>query len=193
MTIPTAHSTDSLGRFLLHMQNAPVPTQVNRAYLKEVGFKSGNDPELRHIGRLLGFLNDDDVPLDRWHRYKLEGKLVLKEAVLETYRGVFEIFQNAPERSEEELMTWFRPPITGETRSAMERAIRTFRKLCLEAGIVSELAIKKTSGHVIKNASSTLMGVAATGPGPVIIQPPNFKDEADYVRFFSALKKVFYE
>jgi Family of unknown function (DUF5343) len=193
MNIPTAHSSESLERFLRHIQDSPIPKQVNRNYLKKSGFTSGNDPELRHIGRLLGFLNDEDMPTERWHQYKTEGQKILKEAILDTYKPVFDIFQNAPERSEEELTTWFHPPLTGEARSAVERAIRTFRKLCQIAGITTGEVVKKTSTASIKNVEEQSVSNASTGPGPVVIQPPNFKNEADYIRFFTALKKVFYE
>jgi hypothetical protein len=97
MKTPTSHSTTSLERFLGHIRQAPVPDVVTRAYLEASGFGASNDPELRHICWLLGFLSDDGVPLDRWTEYKENGEPVLREAIQEHYGGLFAIFPNAPQ------------------------------------------------------------------------------------------------
>lgn len=193
MNIPTAHSLGSVERFLQHVQIAPIPQKVTRAYLKDSGFTSGNDPELRHIFRILGFLNEDDRPIERWMEYKEKGRDVLKEAVVHIYKDLFAIFPDAPKRSESELLVWFRSPITGEARSAVERAIRTFRKLCQLSGIDSEQVEKKALSHMIQEVRKPSLSVGSSWSNSINIQVPNFKDQDDYVRFFEAIKKVFYE
>jgi len=193
LTIPTAHSSETLERFLQHITDAPVPDQVNRVYLKDSGFTSGNDPELRHIFRLLGFLDDEDQPQDRWRLYKEQGQDILRQAVLECYKELFELFPNAPyAQSDAELAVWFRPPITGDTRSAVERAIRTFRKLSQLAGIGPLSAgTEKTAGNT---SSNILFGTAKyIGTSQPALQLPILKNKADYKQLLEAIKEVFYE
>jgi hypothetical protein len=195
MKIPTAHSSESLERFLQHIQDAPVPVQVSRPYLKQSGFVSGNDPELRHIFRLLGFLNNNDEPQERWLLYKERGEEMLREAILECYKDLFTIFPETPySRSDTELATWFHPPRTGETRSAMERAIRTFRKLCQLAGMAPNSRAKRPNKS---EATSKINGLYPTpstpGAAQLIFQLPILKDKTDYIDLFEALKQVFYE
>ena len=198
MKIPTAHSTESLERFLRHIQSAPVPTVVNRPYLKESGFTSGNDPELRHIFRLLGFLDDEDLPQLRWKAYKEAGTEVLQEAIYECYKGLFDLLPDAPyTKSDHELSVWFHPPLTGDTRSSVERAVRTFRKLCQLADITHDNFRKNTSSP-LPTAETTHQPPVVTlrGSGkttPLILNLPSFTDKADYLPLFEALKEVFYE
>jgi hypothetical protein len=199
MNIPTAHSTESLERFLSHILSVPVPTVVDRPYLVASGFRSGNDPELRHISRLLGFIDENDMPLQRWSTYKVQGVQVLQAAVYECYKGLFEFFPDAsPQtKSDHELAGWFKPPITGETRSAIERAVRTFRKLCQLAGITPEnfgrmnAASPHTAGPLPKFHPAAQ---SKSGPNPpLILNLPSFTNKADYLLLFEALKEIFYE
>jgi len=198
MQIPTAHSTDSLERFLLHAQNAPQPKIVDRAYLRQSGFTSGNDPELRHIFRLLGFLNEKDEPQERWTLYRESGKGVLRNAIYECYKGLFELFPDGPSsRTDTELALWFRPPITGDTRSSIERAIRTFRKLCQFAGITAENSKKENPSSGPSQINTMALGSIDTYHNvknpQLILNLPSFTEKEDYLPLFKALKEVFYE
>ena len=194
MKIPTAHSADSLERFLRYMQKAPVPVAMTRTYLKESGFKSGNDPELRHIFRLLGFLDDNFRPVDQWRQYKEDGEIVLQEAIYKCYADVFKLFPNAPLAQSSELEVWFRPPLTGETRSAIDRAIRTFRKLCQFANITPDNRIKNGQVEAIQPSAHLQIATQRNLKNlPLILNVPAFSDKTDYIRYFEALKEVFYE
>lgn len=185
MNIPTAHSNESLESFLRHIRSSAIPKRVDVAYLKSSGFTSGNDPELRHIFRLLNFLDDNDVPRELWSTYKEQGVKVLHKAVLECYKNLFEKFPDAQNRTDAELIVWFQPPITGNTKSSIERSIRTFRKLC-------KLAELETSA-VTNSASEAFNKLKQSQLAPQLtIQLPVFKDQEDYERIFEALKKVFY-
>lgn len=193
MNIPTAHSSETLERFLQHITDMPIPNQVNRSYLKESGFTSGNDPELRHIFRLLGFLDDEDQPQDRWRLYKEQGREILRQAVLECYKELFELFPNASyAQTDAELAVWFRPPITGDTRSAVERAIRTFRKLSQLAGIAPRThgAEKPAS---IGDRGTLFAASKYIGTSQPALQLPTLKNKADYKQLLEAIKEVFYE
>ena len=186
MNIPTAHSSESLEKFLKHIKNSPAPAVVDKQYLKESGFKSGNDPELRHIARLLGFLDKDFRPTDNWVNYSVEGSKLLQELINRTYQQLFEVYPEAPKLSEEELMIWFQPPITGEARSSKERAVRTFKKLCQ----VAKLKSLNNSGAVADQPK-----VLQPKTDPVIAQPviqlPVSRDPQVYEAIFQTMKKVY--
>ncbi len=199
MNIPTAHSTESLERFLDYIIDAPIPRQVTVPYLRRLGFRSGNDPELRHILKLLGFLNDNFVPSDRWKLYKMNAKSVLHTAVEECYKELFVMFPDAAfARTDTELQGWFRPPITGDSKTSVVRAIRTFKKLCLMTDLTSENRVRDDYEDEDIRISSVLPHQNITDKAtlssrqPFILLPLS-QDQSDYERIFEALKKVFYE
>lgn len=194
MNIPTTHSGESLESFLQHIQDAPVPKNVSIAYLKRSGFTSGNHPELRHIFRILGFLNDKDQPKERWRLYKEQGQAVLREAVYECYKQLFELHPDAAHaRSDTDLAGWFGPKTSG-TRSSLERAIRTFRKLCQLAGITPDNRIKSALNDS-QDKKEPFASVPQTTPKArqLILQLPALATEGDYVCLLKALKTVFYQ
>jgi hypothetical protein len=141
---------------------------------------------------LLGFLSDEGVPLDRWKEYKEKGKLVLYEAIHEHYSGLFAIFPDAPQLAYRDLEVWFHPPLTGKTRSAVDRSIKTFRKLCQFAGIVPNNSITNAdeSSRLPAVGLRPRMSQGTRGEKPLLVlNPPN--DSDDYIRFFEAYKVVF--
>jgi hypothetical protein len=197
MNIPIAHSTESLERFLQHIIDNPTPSQVTVTYLRNAGFTTGNDPELRHIFRLLGFLGDNDKPKKRWDLYKTEGKKILLSSLEECYKELFKVIPDAAlGRTNAELATWFKPPVTGNSKTSVVRAIRTFRKLCFSAGITPDGRAKLENQDQSFGSSTivrqpTLLQSEAESR-QLIIQVPLSRDQADYERMFEALKKVFY-
>ncbi len=195
MNIPIAHSTESLERFLEHILDHPTPYRVTVTYLRNENFTTGNDPELRHIFRLLGFLSDNDRPRKRWDLYKTEGKRVLQTSIEEAYKGLFEVMPNAASgRTDAELATWFKPPITSGSRTSTVRAIRTFRKLCLIAGMnpSGSAGQEKPDQSFASPLIEQLMLPPSTETRQLIIQLPLSNEQTDYERMFEALKKVFY-
>lgn len=198
MNIPIAHSTESLERFLQHIIDNPTPSQVTVTYLKNAGFTTGNDPELRHIFRLLGFLGDDDKPKKRWDLYKTDGKDILRGSVEGCYKELFKVMPDAAVgKTDAELAAWFKPPITSNSRTSVVRAIRTFRKLCFLAGITPDNRARpenQDQGFVSSTiAQQPTLLQSEAGRQQLIIQVPLSSDQADYERMFEALKKVFYQ
>ncbi len=193
MNIPIAHSTESLERFLEHIVVDPVPDKVTPEYLRKSGFISGNDVELRHIFRLLGFLNEEGVPLERWREYKEQGQEILRLAVQESYKGLFTLYsENAYKLSEDELRNWFKPPITSSSKSSIERAIRTFRRLSQLAGMVSkDQKIEPAASSPVEGSLADTQQALPPSLQPVF-QIPVLATKEQYVEVFEAIKKVFY-
>jgi hypothetical protein len=185
MNIPTAHSGESLERFIKHIGTVNKPLVVDRPYLRNNGFVSGNDPELRHIGRLLGFLDEEYKPLGLWEDYKNQGNTVLQAAIVNCYTDLFEKIEKPYLASDATLLTWFQPPITGKTRSAMERAVRTFRKLCQLAGYDmsdQDVAVKETP-HDSYSHNSVILRSA------VVLQLHPHMNEQNYRDLFKVMRE----
>lgn len=191
MNIPTAHSSESLERFIQHILKTPAPESITRQYLKNNGFVSGNDPELRHIFRLLGFLNKDYAPTQKWNRLKEHRLEVLSDAVENCYAELFTLYPDAAfGRSDEELKIWFRPPITGTSKTSVDRAIRTFKKLCVLAGIVPDNRVTATDGSLPEQKGSSAVGVF--DKKQLVLQIPPLGSRLEYEELLETIKKVFY-
>ena len=199
VNIPIVHSVDSLERFIEHIKEAPTPRRVTVEYLKRAGFKTGNDPELRHIFRLLGFLSDKDVPLKRWKLYKTEGRKVLRASVEECYNELFKLFPDATARTDDELKTWFRPPIISDSRTSAIRAIRTFRYLCSVARIPTAnkknvSASNASTEKILPSQPSQALEpeIQVKAEKPLVFQLPPSRSKAEYKQMLEAFKEVFY-
>jgi uncharacterized protein DUF5343 len=191
MNIPTAHSAEAISRFLEHIADAPTPKVVSLGYLRRVGFTSGNDPELRHIFYLLGFLDKDGKPQEKWKQYKEVGKEVLEEAIRSCYFSLFELYPETPfEQSDEALRAWFRPA-TGGSKTSVERAVRTFRKLCQLADMTSTQ--NKAAHETPVPSVSVKQPANTTKSTQLILQLPILQDRSQYIEILEAIKKVFYE
>src|SRR5260370_32673431 len=103
-------NTNSIPRFLTHVQSAGVPPKVSGEYLKSVGFKSGNDRYLIPILKALKFLDSSGQPTDRWRAYrdKQKAKGVLAAAITGTHSRLVERYQGAHPLDEGALRAYFR-------------------------------------------------------------------------------------
>jgi hypothetical protein len=134
------------------------------------------------------------VPLDRWTEYKENGQSVLRDSVYEHYGGLFVLLPNAPQLTDRELEAWFQPPLTGRTRSAVDRSIRTFRKLCQFAGVVLDNRIvgSSVSSKLLEGSRRSAMSCGPSGERSLpVLNPPH--DSSDYVKFFRAYKAIFFD
>jgi hypothetical protein len=192
MNIPIAHSTESIDRFLQHIAAGAAPKAVTPEYLRKAGFTSGNDIELRHIFRILGFLDADGIPLERWNEYRQKGREILKSSVLSIYENLFELYPDAPFRSDDELRKWFMPPRTSNSRSSVERAIRTFKKLCHLAGMLPKDHKPADTAPLPENDEAQLSTLLQQKP-QLVLQIPSLHDKSQYIALFEAIREVFYE
>ncbi len=194
MNIPVSHSTVSLERLFQHILDAPIPEQVSISYLRNSGFHSGHDPELRLILRILGFLRDDDTPTSKLTRYKTEGKKVLQEAVQEVYKDLFVLYPNAPfGQSNEDLKRWFNQFNPAHSKSFAERAIRAFKKLCQLADIKPDVQNSTQETHELQAIESfsypPSKDTQTTMPFPSL---PVSENTRVYKAIFEAIKDTFY-
>lgn len=196
MNVPALHTTESLERLLHHIRLSQRPEQMTIKYLRNQGFVSGHDPELRLLLRLLGFLRQDDTPTDRWELYKSDGDKVLQGAIKECYAGLFKEHPDAAfEQDKTKLEPWFSQHTTSGAKSSTTRAIRTFRKLVSLSGMSSprqtnQIEIIPAPAQTDSREQSTQREVINY---PRLFQLPPDATEEQYKKMYRAMRSVYYE
>lgn len=205
--LPLTTSTNSLARFLAHIQTSGVPKKVDRPYLRSVGFKSGNDGYLIPIMKHIGFVSAQGVPENRWKSYrdKTRAPKILAEGVLEGYAGLFSVYPDAYRKDEEALRNWVRSQ-TDYDEIKVGHAVKTFQALAGLAEFDENLAEQSDSGSAEPEAVVPVVHTSAplgssTGPASAQgVTTPSFNinielhlppsaDAETYDKFFAAMKK----
>jgi hypothetical protein len=198
--LPFTNAQTSLTRFMKHIQDAGVPPKVNIAYLKSVGFKSGNDSYLVPILKRIGFLSSDGVPQTRWRSYrdKQRGPAVLALGVVEAYADLFDVYPDAYRKDEEAIRNWIRSK-TEYDEVKVGNAVSTFKTLCSLSDFAGLSEPKeKTSSSAEAGPTVPLASVSTKPSGlpgtPSIninieLQLPPSSDGSTYDKFFEAMKK----
>lgn len=150
MFVPVAHSSESVIKFLDLVQT-DVPWKVDNTYLKQHGFTSNNNAELRGVFKSLGFLDTSGSPTKFWHEYRNKEKAdtVLQLAIQRTYKEVFIVFPDAYKRETSELVLWFQEKYNYSHITAI-RAVRMFKKLCTKANFTNNALDRKHDFNQIK-------------------------------------------
>ena len=203
--LPFTPSQSSVTRFLKLVQDAGVPGKVDRAYLKSVGFKSGNDNYLIPIMKKIGFLSATGVPETSWRSYKDKARApkVLANGVKLAYADLFSVYPDAYRKDEEAIRNWV-GPTTGYDEVKVGHAVATFKTLC-KLSEFSEAALVTPEGRPTPAAaapeatvpvySTTQVPPASATPGTPSINinielhlPPS-ADGVSYDKFFESMKK----
>lgn len=113
------------------MQSAGTPTKVTQAYLKSVGFKSGNDSYLIPILKTLNFVDQSGAPTDRWKdfRNKSRAREVLGAAIRDAYSDLFQTYPDAHRKETEVLRNFFSTHYSKLSESTLGLVVRTFKVL----------------------------------------------------------------
>jgi uncharacterized protein DUF5343 len=150
-------NTASITRFLAHIQSAGTPTKLTQAYLKSVGFKSGNDSYLIPIMKALGFVDQTGTPTDRWkdYRNKARGKEILGGAVASAYSDLYQTYPDAHRRDNDALRNFFSTHYSKLSENTLGLVVRTFKVLA------DHSSFDASDGQ----ADSRAVGPAASQPG----------------------------
>ena len=201
-TLPVTQSAGSISRFLKHIQSAGVPPKVNNPYLKSVGFKSSNDAALIGILKAIGFIDGAGSPTDRWKDYRdaTKARVVLADGVRTCYAGLFQIFPDADRKDDEAISNWIRSnsEFSGLT---VERAVRTFKALCMEADFTTpaiESTVSVDSQQAGPPQNTSAMPVFSNTSGPSVnvnieLQLPSTNNPEVYDNFFKSMKKHLFD
>jgi hypothetical protein len=209
--IPISLAVPGITRFLNHIRSAGVPTKVNGPYLQSASFRNSNDTALITIFKLLGFIDKSGAPTDLWKQYRgdaTQARIVLGRAIKSTYEGLFALYPDAPNRTDETIGNWIRANTTYGGES-VERAIRTFRALCAEATFEDSKQdhTPEVTREEPSNTQTTVPAPAAqpaasapahfpVRPGITInieLQIPPTDDPTVYDNFFAAMRKHLFD
>lgn len=177
MNIPTSHSMPTIQKFLAHVEHTAPPPKVDSSYLRSTGFTGYNDGELIDIFRLLGFWDTQGTPTSRWRQYQVERQATLRAAVQECYAELLAEVPTDAAVPGSAIQQWFVPPRTAFSETSRIRAIKTFRRLCLLAGIPNDRYNPYQSGGV-RSPTPSFSPIA-------FVLPPDLS-EANYEAIFRA-------
>lgn len=191
---PYTYNRKNLRKFFAHIQDAAVPEKVNKNYLEKVGFKSFNDRAIITILKFIGLLDASGVPTDRWKDYRdrNKAKVLLADAIRESYKDLFATLAPAHIRDNEALQNYFRSQ-TNVSSSTLSAIVNTFKVLC-DLSDFEEMAKPPVAETLPEKAEAAIKerpGIARVETLNINIQLqlPATADESIYEKIFAALKK----
>ena len=185
-----------------------VPPKANKSWLDTLGYTSSNDRSMTSILKALGFIDQSNVPQDRWRAYRgANHRQVLGEAIRETYADLFNLYPDACDRSDNELENFFRTR-TDAGDQVVRKITSTFKALCSNADLGGKVSLnadppetakpdqKKKSGDSPPRRQDT--GALAESFGPTVhidiqihISPESSAEQVDQI--FKSMAKHLYK
>ncbi len=121
-----------IGRVLEKIRTTGVPTAVDTVWLKKMGFTSSNDKSLLPVIRQVGLINGKS-PTPLWSKYRgADHKRVLGRAIRDGYAELYNVYEDAHQRSNGELTHVFSTTSTAGSQS-IAKTLATFKALVAEA------------------------------------------------------------
>lgn len=149
---PYTPTPGKLEEFLQKLQSIAVPPKIDQKYLGSVGFGSSHSRPFIPIMKKVGLLGQGGVPGDIYTkglRGGDAGRALVADGIRAGYRNVYEVFDDAHDRSTAELATFFKSHSTLDDKK-VGLAVSTFKALCkfgdFSGGGSSRAKIKKASG-----------------------------------------------
>ena len=132
----------AVGRMQQFLQDIPttgVPEKVTVKYLEERSFKSTNDRTIVPLLKFLGLIDAAGGPTTNWKalRDRENYGRVMAQLVRQSYAGLFDVYPDAPSRSEREIHNY----IGKNTDSALRMVsamVAVFKMLCSLSDFESE-------------------------------------------------------
>ena len=180
-------------------QDAGKPDKVNRKWLNSLGFKSSNDYYIVKILKAMKFVDDSNVPTERWLRFKDPNKApaIIAQGIKDAYSDLFKTYQDAYRKDREALYAYFSAK-TGKSKRTVDLMVGTFVNLCKLADFETEIteAPRLEQVEAAKPVSSK-MGVEVVSEKGIIpevhvnvqLHLPATNDPTVYDNLFKSLKK----
>jgi hypothetical protein len=212
LAVPSTYLTkaESARDILDAIQRAGVPERFSHDFLqKQLGFTSSSDRPIIPMLKVLGFIDDANVPTDRYRSYRdpSESKRVMAEAMRSAYADIFAADQRADLLSAAKLNGIF-ARVSGKGDSVTRKMASTFKVLvdladfdALPGERVSTADSDEATGERKEvsvdtgQAAISTAGVNnAAGGGPVLhhdvhVHLPVSTDIAVYDAIFRSLKE----
>ncbi len=186
---------EGLRRFLTKIKTAGKPERASHNWLKDLGFTSGNHSAFIGILKFIGFADSSGIPTNKWDRFRSpnEEKIVMGEALKDTYSELFKIYHDANVRGNEDLKSFFSQH-TNAGSEVQKHMIRTFKTLCGFADF-EQAEPEDSTQEVPKSAHATPTGVQGITPSSLLtginikieLSLPETENVEVYQNFFKAM------
>jgi hypothetical protein len=157
------------------IRSVGVPPKATAQWLKSIGFTSSNDTSLLSVLKFIEFCDQAGTPSDSWKRFRgSDHAHVLANSIRGGYRDLFDIYDDAYQRSDTELTSFFTTR-SNAGRQAIAKTVSTFRSLCSAADFTRVTADAPEPGQSIEDANPSrgqpasppiLPSRRASGSGP---------------------------
>jgi hypothetical protein len=194
--IPYTPLTGKIKEYFDKFQEAGVPDKVNTAWLKILGFKSGNDAYILRILKYINFIDSSGAPTEFWRQYKdpTKSKIVLAQAIRQGYKELFATYPDANRKDREALYAFFSSK-TGKAKATVDLMVNTFTNLCQLADFEAEapkLGLEMPKPAVSEKPISYIKSEKGVIPELHIniqLHLPPTTDSTVYDNLFKALRK----
>jgi hypothetical protein len=135
MALPEQYlvTTKNLDAFFNSLLNAQAPSKFTNKFLEQLEFKSTNDRLFIGMLKILGFVDNNGVPQDRYFRFldQTQSKQVLAEGIKEAYADLFTVNVKANEMTTTEVKNKLKTLTQGTKSDAvLQWMATTFTALC---------------------------------------------------------------
>lgn len=126
---------------LAKIRTTGVPPKANADWLRSLGYTSSNDRTIPPVLKALGFIDNSNVPTQRWRDYRgADHRRVLGDALRDAYPDLFNLYPDACARSDAELESFFRTHTDGGDQ-VVKKLVGTFKALCANADVGGEVSL----------------------------------------------------
>jgi hypothetical protein len=157
MALPEQYlvTTKNLDAFLNSILNAQAPSKFTNRFLEQLEFKSTNDRLFIGILKVLGFIDNNGIPQERYFKFldQTQSKQILAEAIKEAYADLFTVNVRANEMTASEVKNKLKTLTQGSKSDAvLQWMASTFTALCKYADFSKQpakelVAVKKEEPH----------------------------------------------
>jgi hypothetical protein len=149
MSLPEQYlaTTKNVEAFFNSIINAQPPKKFTQKFLEQLEFKSVNDRLLIGVLKALGLVDSEGIPQDKYFEFidQTQSKIVLANAIKDSYSDLFAINKNANTLTENEVKNKFKTLLHGsKSDNVVNLMAKTFRALC-EYADFSEAETKNES------------------------------------------------
>ncbi|NYI41094.1 DUF5343 domain-containing protein [Demequina lutea] len=145
MSLPNAYLTSfkNTGDILTAMQGAQAPDRFTTKFLEGLGFGSSNDRAMANVLKALQFIDENGVPMRRYHEYldQTQSAAILAAGIRDAYEDLFRINKNAHQMSTSDVKNKMKTLSEGQfTDRVLTQMAGTFTTLVKSADFSPDAA-----------------------------------------------------
>jgi len=194
MTYPAIVKTGAMKEVFLKVKTTGTPEKFTAQHLKSLGYTSSNDVAILKALKIVGFINTDSKPTEKYKSYKgKDGPKILAEGIKTGYSELYQLYPDAEQKDEESLAHFFATK-TDAGESTRKTMIATFKALCSMADFKSEKSYSESvdtppAAEKLKEVITSKNNLNPAVNINIELQIPATNDPEVYKNFFEAMKK----